>query len=270
MPLSTRAKLIGLRLQSSFLRARRWLSWIARGVTLVAVAAGAVATGRLVERYVRSAQTFATKHLEVDGNRRLSTEGVLQAAGLALGRNVFEVSPEQAEARLLREPWIVEADVSRRLPGSYRVVIRERTAAAVLVLDQIFLVGDDGSLFKLLEAGDPRDLPVVTGVDRARFASDPGFRSELLLNVVALMHDYRDAGLWRREPIAEIHAEDDGGFALYVGDDPAHVRLGRPPFRSKLHRLRGVFDQLDGEKNRPAYVYLDNQRRPDRVTVRLQ
>ena len=31
----------------------------------------------------------------------------------------------------------------------------------------------------------------------------------ILLEIVAVMHDYRGVGLWRREPIAEVHVEAD-------------------------------------------------------------
>lgn len=270
IPLRTRLQLWGVSMRSALLRVKRPLVWTFRAIVVLGTTAGAVATGRLVERYVRTADAFATRAVEIGGNSRLSEHDLLDAAGLALGQNIFDVSPEDAEARLLAQPWIAEAHVQRRLPGTYRVDVRERSAAALLVLDRIFLVGDDGTLFKPLEPGDPTDLPVVTGIDPERFAADAAHRQALLVNVVALMHDYRDAGLWRREPIAEIHMEPDEGLVLYVGDDAALVRVGKPPFRQKLHRLRGVLDQLGSDKARPAYVYLDNQRRPDRVTVRLR
>jgi hypothetical protein len=48
------------------------------------------------------------------------------------------------------------------------------------------------------------------------------------------------------------------------------VRLGKAPFRHKLERLRDVLARLAKDKARAAYVYLDNQRRPDRVTARLR
>jgi hypothetical protein len=55
-----------------------------------------------------------------------------------------------------------------------------------------------------------------------------------------------------------------------VGGNPTYVRLGRAPFRSKLTRLREVFSQLRTQRTDAAYVYLDNEKRPDRVTVRLR
>jgi cell division protein FtsQ len=259
----------GARVRGGVLRARKPLLWTGRVLVLCAVTAGAVATGRLLERHVRSSAAFATRQIEVSGLARLSHEQALSAAGLSLGRNVFEVSPEQAREGLLAHPWVADASVSRRLPGSYRIQIREQKPAALLALERLYLVGEDGGLFKPLEQGDPIDLPVITGVTPEHFRADLGFRTTLLVNAVALLHDYRDAGLWRREPIAEIHSEPDGSFTLYVGSDSMLVRLGQAPFRKKLRRLRGILDELQDD-GRPAYVYLDNVRRPDRVAVRLR
>jgi cell division protein FtsQ len=253
-----------------YARVQKPLVWGARLLFLAAVTAGAVAAGRLLEHYVRTAKAFATSEIQIAGTSRLSQADVSSAAGLALGKNVFEVSPEQARARLIAQPWIADASVTRRLPGSYRIEIREHQPAALLKLEALYLVSEEASVLKRLEPGDPVDLPVITGVDPAQFRSDLPFRTALLVNAVALLHDYRDAGLWRREPIAEIHAESDEAFALYLGEDAMSVRLGARPYRKKLQRLRRILDELRHDAARPAYVYLDNVRRPDRVAVRLR
>ena len=195
---------------------------------------------------------------------------MLRAAGLSVGENVFAVPPEDVHARLVRHPWIAEATVRRRLPGTFEIDVRERRPAASILLDRLYLVGQDASVFKVLEPGDPIDLPVVTGVDLARFTSDRTFRSSTLLEVVALLHDFGGAGLTSRVAIEEIHFERDGSLSMYLGDDATYVRLGRAPYQAKLRRLRRIFDELARRDARAAYVYLDNVRRPDRVTVRLR
>lgn len=251
-------------------RLRRPVELFVRGVLVIAVGVGAVALGRLVERHVRTSPAFAVREIEVDGHVRLTREEILDAAGIELGRNVFEVAQEDAERRLAAHPWIAEAHVRRRLPGTYRIEVRERRAVALLVLGDVFLVAEDGAVFKRAEEGDPIDLPVITGVDRERFTRDRGFRTSVLLEAVALLSDYRGAGLFRREPIGELHVEPDDGLSLYVGEDATYVRLGHAPFRGKLRRLRTVLDELAQRSARAAYVYLDNERRPDRVTVRVR
>lgn len=251
-------------------RLRRPAEIVLRTVLVVAVGVGAVAVGRLVERHVRTSPAFAVTEIALEGHVRLSEAQILATAGLARGQNVFDVAPEEVVRRLEAHPWIAEASVRRRLPGTYTIEVRERRAVALLALGDVFLVSDDGAVFKRVEDDDPIDLPVITGVDRDRFTRDRGFRTSVLLEVVALLHDYRGAGLWRREPIGELHVERDDGLSLYVGADATYVRLGHGPFRAKLRRLRTVLDELGERGARAAYVYLDNERRPDRVTVRIR
>ncbi|HEX4354760.1 MAG TPA: FtsQ-type POTRA domain-containing protein [Polyangiales bacterium] len=248
---------------------RAW-SWSLRVALAVSVAAGMIGVGRLISRYVHESASFATRRVDVHGQQHLSREQVIAAAGLAIGKNVFEVSPERARALLLSEPWIESANVRRSLPGSYAIDVRERRPVALLAVDELYLVSDDGVAFKPLGVGDPFDMPVITGLDVSQVAADKRASVSSLMSAVALLHDYQDAGLWRREPISEIHIESDGALSLYVGSDATHVRLGKSPFRQKLERLSEVLQLLRGQQTRAAYVLLDNQHRLDRVTVRLR
>lgn len=251
-------------------RAKRWLWWGGRLAILAAVTAGAVGMGRLFERYVRAAKAFATENIEIVGLSRLSRSEVLRTADLALGKNVFEVSPEQARERLRAHPWIDEVNVVRRLPGTYRIDLRERQPIAAIQLESRYLVNERGTVFKRFDEGDPEHLPLITGVDPTRFRSEANFRAGLLVSVVGLLQDYGDAGLSRREPISEIRADDRQGLTIYVGNDRIELRLGARPFGKKLLRFREILDELRQERARPAYVVLDNVRRPDRVAVRLR
>lgn len=258
------------RLMGRLERLRRPFMIVLRVCLLGAAAVGAVAVGQLVEQHVRTSPAFATHEIALDGATRLAREEILETAGLALEQNAFEVSPEMARTRLLSHPWIASATVTRRLPDSYQIEISEHRAVAMLALSDLYLVADDASVFKKHSQGDPADLPVITGIDTDAYKRDPTFRTTVLVSAIALLHDYRDVGLWRSEPIAEIHADPDASLSLYVGSDAVRVRLGRRPFRKKLRRFRKVLDRLHSQTVRPAYVYLDNVRRPDRVTVRLR
>ncbi len=237
---------------------------------VVGSAIGTVTLAQMAESHVRSAPAFSLSDIEVEGNDRLERDDILEHAGLTVGGNVFEVAPEDAQARLLAHPWVAEATVTRQLPSSFQIHVREHRAVALLSLDGLYLVSDDGSVFKRLDESDVVDLPVVSGVDRTRFVRDLQYRSATLTRVVALMHDYRGAGLWRREPISEIHVEANDGLSLYIGEDNVRVRLGGGPYRAKLLRLRRVLERLKRQQARAEYVHLDNVRRPDRVTVRIR
>jgi cell division protein FtsQ len=256
---------------------QRFASVVFRLGVFCAVLAVMYVVWQLAERHVRTSASFAIKHIDVTGNEQLTTPAVLAAAGLAIGQNVFAVGPEEARQALAQHPWIESVSVRRRLPGRFTIELRERHAVATMMSGRLYLVSDDGLAFKPLEPGDPYDLPVISGlppldISPASAGQTPDDRNSAtaLMSAVALLHDYRDAGLARREPISEIHVEEDSGLSLYVGADATYVRLGKPPFRQKLDRFRDVMNHLAKQKTRAAYVYLDNQRRTDRVTARLR
>lgn len=254
-------------------------SWIirhqrsARRAGRLVLLGAAVATlgwiGNQTIRYAHNADAFAIREIIIEGNSQLEDIDVRRAAHLHVGSNIFEVSAEAARNYLLQHPWVEEAKVVRRLPGRVRVQVVERRPVALVALDQLYLVSDDGAVFKRLGVDDPADLPVITGIASEQFYDDLDYRTSVLLQSMALLQDYEGAGLASREPVSEIHFEGANGIELFIGDDGMNVRLGNAQHRHKLRRLRQVLDRLVREKTRPSYVYLDNVRSPERVTVRL-
>jgi len=253
-----------------WLFARR--AWLRRGGQLALgglLVAATIWLGEQSVRYAHQADAFAIREIVIDGNLQLEAIDVRRAARLQIGSNIFEISAENARNHLLQHPWIEEAKVVRKLPGRVRIDILERKPVALVALDQLYLVSEEGAVFKRLGVDDPVDLPVITGIASERFYDDFEYRKAILLRSMALLQDYEGAGLAKREPVSEIHFEGANGIELFVGDDGMNVRLGKGQHRQKLRRLRQVLKRLSKENTRPSYVYLDNVRSPERVTVRL-
>jgi cell division protein FtsQ len=250
-------------------RYRLGLRRAGQALLLCAAAAALVWVGARTARYARSADAFAIREIIIEGNAQLKDIDIRRAARLQIGSNIFEVSAEDARNHLLQHPWVESATVVRRLPGRVRIQVTERKPVALVALDQLYLVSDQGALFKRLGVDDPVNLPVITGIASERFYDDLDYRTEVLLGSMALLQDYEGAGLADREPVSEIHFDGANGIELFVGDDGMNVRLGNAQHRQKLRRFRRVLERLEREKTRPSYVYLDNVRSPERVTVRL-
>ncbi len=270
MGLRDRIRSLRARSIAAWARAKKPLATAGRVALALLLALGSLALARVLDRWARSAPELAIRTITIEGESRLSENEVLGAASIELGDNVFAHSEREVQDALLGHPWIAEAQVVRRLPGTFRVTIRERVAAAILQLEEPYLVSDEGAVFKTLEPGDPVDLPVITGVDRTRFFGERAFRTQVLTSIVGLFAEWRALGMEPRESIGEVHVETGDALTLFVGDDGTEVRLGQGPYRGKIERLRRVLDELSSRHTRPLYVYLDNLRRPDRVTVRVR
>ncbi len=261
---------------------------LARVLGACMAVAGLWSVGRLLQHHLTNSPAFAIETIEIEGLSRVERAELLEASGIDLGKNVFALSPEAVRARLLAHPWFAEAAVTRKLPGRFDIKVREREPVALLLVEacgpeegqsedplcdepsSLYLVSEEGHVFKRLEGEDPIDLPVITGADRRRFGAGSEFQRGVLLEAVALLSAYRSAGLAQRLPIGEIHIESNDALSVYVGEELTLVRLGHSPFEQKLRRMKKVFDRLEHERASAEYVYLDNERRPDRVTVRLR
>jgi len=255
-------------------RARQRIARVALGtgklLAAVIVSGAAVWGGVLAYDHATSAEYFAVDDVRVAGASRLEIGEVLAAAGFSVGMNVFQVDTEAMGMALESHPWIAEATVRRRIPRSVAFEIRERRPEALVLFDSPYLVDDAGEVFKRWVPGDPIPVPVITGFTREQFIIDGETVSEGIREAIAFARRYRTSGLERTAPLAEVHREVDGGLTVVAGDDPFRVRFGAGPYRRKLERLALLLDRMSRDGLHPEVIYLDNEVRPDRVTVRIR
>jgi cell division protein FtsQ len=238
------------------------------GVLLVTGASIALAwAGR---RHLLTSARFAITAIAVDGNERRSEAELVAESGLLPGANAFAVDLDAARARLLTDPWITEATLVRRLPGTILVHVTERRAAALLALGDTFLATVDGVPFKKLEPGDPIDLPLVTGLRPEDVARDRAGATRAVRVAIDVAAEYERGPIAARAPLEEVHIEPDDGVVLYVGRNATELALGGPPFRRKLEEAARVFAEVDKRGGKADAVMLDNNARPERVVVRMR
>jgi cell division protein FtsQ len=237
------------------------------GGALVVSLSSAVAWA-IRDHVVHSAR-FAVTDIQVTGAHQRTDEALLTEAGLAKGVNVFSVDLEAAQARLLGDPWVSGATLSRRLPGTLLVHVTERELGALVVLHETYLATREGEIFKRFELGDPVDLPVITGLDPDSVVGDREGTQATLRRALDLAADYEHSPLPQRA-LEEIHVTVDGGFTLIVGKDTLALALGGPPFRHKLEEAARVTAELDRKGTHADSIMMDDPARPDRVVVRTR
>jgi cell division protein FtsQ len=238
------------------------------GVALVTgVSLGVAWVGR---RHVMTSPRFAIASIEVTGNDRRASGVLVSESGLAPGGNVFAADLDAARAKLLADPWIVDASLARRLPGTIMVRVTERKAAALVALGDTYLATGEGEPFKVFEPGDPVDLPVVTGIGAEGLAQDRDGAIRAIRRAIDLAAEFDRTGLGRRAPLEEVHVGADGAFTLVVGHAGMELVLGGPPFRRKLDQAVRVVAELDRKGAKADAIMLDNDTRPERVVVRMR
>ena len=160
-------------------------------------------------RLVRGLSFFDVRRVELAGGIFLTPESVARVIAVPAGTSIFD-SPARYLRKVRALPGVLEASVSRRLPGTLRFTIRESRVVA--------LAPSGGKLVPLDESGralpfDPTrpamDLPIAE-VDSA------------VAGVLALVRDARP-DLYRRiergtRVRQDVVLEIAGGRLLFRGD----------------------------------------------------
>ena len=242
---------------------------LASGVLIVVCASVAVAWG--AHHYALSTPRFSVRKVEIDGNRRKSDADIVELAGLQPGQNIFALDLANAQRRLLTDPWIKEATISRKLPGTLKVELSEREPAALASIGgRLYLVTPTGEPFKEVKEGDPTDLPVVTGMDAAGLARNRKREIQRVGDALAVLRHYQRLPLSKVHPAQEAHLTAGGDVILTVGKDGIALHLGRGPWKKKLLMAARVIGKLRRKGRVPGIVFLDNQAHPERVVVRMR
>jgi cell division protein FtsQ len=238
---------------------------------IAAVVGTSVAVAASAHRYALTSPRFAVKELSIQGAKRLSAEQVRDQGGIGVGSNIFALDTRAVEARLLQNPWISTAKVTRRLPSELSVELTERQPRAVALLgSQTYLVSKDGEPFKQLEAKDPVDLPVITGLHPENLQRDRARELERLARALSVLGQYERLNMSKVHAAQEVHIADGGAVTLIVGKEGVVIQLGNTGFRQRLLMAERVVTESRQGGRLPGIVFADNQAHPELVVVRMR
>ncbi len=245
------------------IRRRAVLGSVAVALGGAAIAAAFSQTPRLLRRL----DTFRVTRVEVRGARYMIPRDALRASGVQASANVFD-DLEPVRQRLLRSPLVADAEVSRRLPGTLVLTIRE-TEPVALVRDSVLRPIDArGVLLPIDPARVPLDLPILgIGVPAG---SAGRLRAPAALALLATLDRIR-----RFEPdfaariseagpgpggSVEVRFRDPADASALLPADPDPIRLhelvstlGDLEARAELTRLR----RIDGRFREQVVVSLN-------------
>lgn len=188
--------------------------------------------------------------VQVAGAKQTAAADVRNAAALGTDDNLLLLSTGAVATRVEELPWVKDASVHRRLPGTVRVKIHERHPALVVTV----AAGSwtvDGSGHVLQEGAPPKTLPTLTGA--ALTALEPGERVEA---------DEVRSGLavWRALPrgvkadVASVVAASPERIALALRDGTIVRYGGAERLGAKNKVLMALMARLAAEGRTATYL----------------
>lgn len=197
--------------------------------------------------YFTQTRLFQAHRIEVTGLERLSRMQVMAIAGVGVQSNILAVNLATTRKRLLNNPWIAEATVSREIPSGLQLHIREEKPLALLELGdgQRFLINCAGQVFKREDGSTTSDLPLVQGLGHVDLPVTGQPASKSFMAVMALFNLVdKTNGMNSLSDIRRIRMDREIGATVYIGRDSRAVKLGFGRYREKIQALEEVMARL--------------------------
>jgi cell division protein FtsQ len=244
---------------------------------------------------VTQSSYFEARTITVEGNQRCSKERILKQAGLKLHDNILSINLNTLRYRLMADPWVAAAEVERELPDAIHVRIKERVPIAIVDLDRLFYLDEEGEIFKSVESSDKARVPVVTGLALSDIDFDNQSRSRLFGAVIEVLRLSRlHQNVIPLHALHRIQVDREMGLTVYAflapcnlsatpdctpaftdktdrrtpaGRSAVTIRVGFGDYESKYCRLRDMVLYLEKESGFLNLQSIDLND-SDRVVVR--
>jgi cell division protein FtsQ len=105
-------------------------------------------------------------------------------------------------------------------------------------------------------------LPVITGLERSQYVDQRAASEAALREALALVAAWRSNP--QRPALSEVSVEPRYGYALFLLEGGAEIRLGRGEYDRKLASLDQIFEAVKADGARPRdfkVVHLDGPNR---------
>jgi len=214
-----------------------------------------------------SSDLFRIERILARGGKYLSQEQLVALSDIRLGVNSFELDLDLIGRKIEENPWVREARVQRVFPRQVEIAIEEREPVAIINLGYLYFLDRHGEVFKVLEAEDNLDYPVITGFDDQKIREHDPATARELKQIVLLLDDLQEREHFGLRQLSEISRNPGGGLALYTLDAGVKIKLGRQDFKKKLDRLERIYAEL--KPRLPILDYIDLNL-DEKVIVRIE
>ena len=183
---------------------------------------------------------FQISNFEIKGNSFLEKSKVMQLAKQGvLGQNIFQANIQLVPDRLRDNPWIETAEVSRKMPDSLQVKIKERIPFAKIEMTdgKTFLIDRKAFLIKEIESHEYQILPVMQLNDDTYYEIGSSLQSEEIKNCIKFIE--KILSVKNSDQVinfTSLTMEEGGRYTLKTPS--TSVRLSEESLKENLDKLR--------------------------------
>ncbi len=200
------------------------------------------AAGAAVYSWLGHSKLFSIRDIDMNPCSCVTREEI---AGILAGvprENIWSLSSGDIGRRLLSHPWVRNVTVRKVFPDRLIVRIEERRPLAMINIDALYYIDEEGEIFKRLTAYDPKNFPIVTGFSGADISARDAVALRNLKKTLELVR-CAEAGVLRQN-VSEVHFDPQEGYTVVTRDSGLQLRIGMVEFREAMRRIEVAMPKL--------------------------
>jgi cell division protein FtsQ len=218
------------------LRATAWILALVAAVVLVG------ASCAFAYSWLTRSPLFSVRSVEMNRCANVTQEEVWTVVRGGGKRNIWTVPVREVSRKLASHPWIRSVSVRKVFPDRLVVRIEEHRPVAMVNLDVLWYVNDEGRLFKRLTAYDPKDLAIVTGFSAGDLRAKDAVTTRSFRKALDLLRT-AEAGPLRKN-LSEVHYDAQDGYTLVTRDTGVQFKVGGMDHQKAIRRVEEALPKL--------------------------
>ena len=199
---------------------------------------------------------FNIKEIKVENNNILSTEKIISLSRLKKDQNIFRFLKADVETHLKEDPYVESVKVSRELPNTVKLEVKERNRDfSVKFLNGFAFINNQGYILEIVE--DNAGVPILLGTETPEEQFTPGNRLdnkdlkklEVAIQVMKIAKENEIA-----EKITSIDITNKNEYIIHLDADKKDAYLGDgSDLNTKILYIKVIMEQ-EADKEGTIFV----------------
>ena len=200
---------------------------------------------------------FNIEEIEVKNNEIVSEDTIISLSGLSKGQNLFKFLRFKTIQDIMKNSYIEEVNIKRKLPNKVLISIKERKRSFnVEFLNGYFYINNQGYILEISE--EKANLPVIKGistdenkiVEGNRLNEEDLRKLETILQIMNICKSYE-----LDSKISGIDITDDNNYIIFMEQEKKTIYIGDDSNLS--NKILYVTTIIEENKEKEGTIYVN-------------
>lgn len=189
--------------------------------------------------------------------RHLTEFDLIRLSQVKRGDNLAALRLKKVRENILRFPWVREVRLSKRFPGRLLILVEEYQPVALLELEALYLVSNEGVIFKKSER---ENLPIITGLTQDDLETKRSAGGGLP-QFISLIRFFETSEILSEIGVSEVRWSRDKGVSVFTKEPAIRLELGEDRWEERAARFGEAWKTIQLTAQRPKIIDLNFEKR---------